>query len=97
MYSDEVAVIKLPVGAFLGDQPLVLDTQPEQAKARGRCVLILCLPSLPSTVYSRQGPVYSPRRQVHRVSNSALEIIKDLLSPAGRREQRGEWRQFPLK
>lgn len=31
------------------------------------------------------------------MNNSALEIIKDPVSLAGRREQRGEWKQFPLK
>jgi hypothetical protein len=31
------------------------------------------------------------------VNNSSREIIKDVVLPARRREQRGEWKQSPLK
>lgn len=87
------------MGVFLDDRPLgALQTaiagqswREGFSKAQPACM------SLPSAVYTRQGPAYPPRRQVHRLSDSALEIIKDLLSLAGRREQRGEWKTISIK
>lgn len=58
----------------------------------GQCTInspISCLHLSRSTVFSKW--------QVHRVNNSMLEIIKDRVFLAERREQRGEWKQFPLK
>lgn len=75
-----MAVIKLSMRAFVGDQPLGPLHIARAAQSQREVHSDTPLPISTVNCVHHQGPECSPRRQVHRASNPVLEIIKDLLS-----------------
>lgn len=75
-----MAVIKLSMRAFVGDQPLDPLHRARAAQSQREVHSDTLPPTSTVNCVHHQGPVCSPRRQVHRLSNPVLEIIKDPLS-----------------